>query len=117
GGDTLSNTKESFAGYYSIVSTEMKIADAINKDPALKAKVFDYYKQHYGKDPKPGQNDGSFDLNRDPAFVRQDAGPGKVTEQHALEDLAVQLFSDVFDKPVQVMGRDDPKAPGKEKDP
>src|SRR6185295_8116992 len=107
--------------------------DAFNKDPALKAKVFDYYKQHYGKeivepapgdlhfpykkDPKPGQNDGSFDLNRDPAFVRQDAGPGKVTEQHALEDLAVQLFSDVFDKSVTVLGRDDPKAPGVEKDP
>lgn len=133
GGDVQSNTKEAFAGYYSVVSTEMKIADALGKDPALKASVFDYYKQHYGKEivePAAGdlhfpyvkvmrtdQTDGSFRLERDPAFHRDDAGPGKVTEQHALEDLAVNLFSQVMDKPVQVMGRDDPAAPGQEKDP
>lgn len=133
GGDVQSNTKEAFAGYYSIVSSEMKIADAIGKDPALKAKVFDYYEKHYGNkivEPAPGdlhfpyekkmrtdQNDGSFRLERDPAFHRDDLGPGKVTEQKALEELAVQLFSERFDKPVQVMGRDDPKLPGREMDP
>ncbi len=132
GGDVQSNTKEAFAGYYSIVSSEMKIAEALDKDQALKAKVFDYYQTHYGKqivEPAAGdlhfpyikrmnpENDGSYQLLRDPAFHREDLGPGKVTEQHALEDLAVQLFSDRFDKPVQVMGRDDPSRPGKEMDP
>lgn len=56
GGDVESNTKEAFTGYYSVVSTEIKIAEALAKDPALKAKVFDYYKKHYGKEvvePKP----------------------------------------------------------------
>jgi len=131
GGDVQSNTKEAFAGYYSVVSSEMKIAGAIDKDPALKAKVYDYYQQHYGKqveDPAAGdlhfpymkqdRPDGSYQLLPDQAFQR-DAGasPGKVTEQHALEDLAVKLMEDRFDKPVQIMGRDDPQNPGAEKDP
>ncbi|MBX9720575.1 MAG: hypothetical protein K2X81_04180, partial [Candidatus Obscuribacterales bacterium] len=89
GGDVQSNTKEAFAGYYSIVSSEMKIAEALDKDQALKAKVFDYYQQHYGKqivEPAAGdlhfpyikhmnpENDGSYQLLRDPAFHRDDLG-------------------------------------------
>ncbi len=133
GGDVQTNTKEAFVGYYSVVSTEMKIAEALSKDPALKTKVFDFYKQHYGSEvvePAPADlhfpyikeaskepNDPSYKLVRDPAFHRDDLGQGKVTEQHALEDLAVKLMSDRLDKPVQVMGRDDPKLPGREMDP
>lgn len=133
GGDVQTNTKEAFVGYYSVVSSEMKIADALSKDPALKQRVFDFYKQHFGKEvvesdpkdlhfpykkqPKTDPDDGSFDLVRDPAFQRRELGATKVTEQKALEDLTVLLMSDRLDKPVTVMGRDDPKFPGREFDP
>jgi len=130
GGDVQSNTHQAFAGYYSIVSAEMKIADAIARDAALKARVYAYYQRHFGKqiaEPAAGdlhfpyvkqdRPDGSYQLVRDPAFKREDAGPGKVTLQHALEDLAIRLFEDRFDKPVQVMGREDPTLPGQEMDP
>jgi hypothetical protein len=130
GGDVQANTHEAFAGYYSIVSAQMKIAAAIAGNAALKVQVFDYYRRHFGNDivePAPGalhfpylkqdRPDGSYQLVRDPDFKREDLGAGKVTLQHALEDLAVRLFADRFDKPVQVMGRDDPAAPGVEKDP
>jgi hypothetical protein len=130
GGDFQSNTREAFVGYYSIVSTQMKIWTALATDAALKARVFAFYERHYGKtvvEPADGNvqfpyvkqpgTEGSYQLVRNPAFHREDAGQGKVTLQHALEDLAIRLFAERADKPVQVMGRDDPNDLGREKDP
>jgi hypothetical protein len=126
GGDVQSNTHQAFAGYYSVVSTEMEIATALEKDQALKAGVFGYYQKRWSNqivEPAAGdlhfpylkqdRPDGSYQLVPDPAFKREDLGQGKVTYQQALEDMAVALMEERFGKPVQIMGRDDPAQPGK----
>lgn len=123
GGDVQSNTKEAFAGYYSIVSTEMKMYDQMTQDATLKGKLFDYYQSRTGNHVVEPDGDvhfpykkidlggGVYRLDHDPDFHPLDLGPGKVTEQQMLEDLAVQLFSDRFDKPVTIMGKDNPATP------
>ncbi|MBM3464402.1 MAG: hypothetical protein FJX76_20090 [Armatimonadetes bacterium] len=127
GGDVVSNRHESFVGYYSIAATEKKIGDAMQRDPALRDKIAEYYEKNFGKQiadgplqypfsfvPRENPQDDhhpSFTLVADADFKIADPGAGKVTPQQACEDMAVRLFEEHFGKPVQIMGKDNPDTP------
>lgn len=126
GGDVEADTEHAYVGDYSLVLTAMKIYGALEQDAALKTKVFAYYKKRSGGkeivEPQAGDmhfpflrqtvQDGA--LTPDPQFKRVDLGDGKITYEQALEELAAWLFEEHFDKPVRVMGRDDPHNPSVE---
>jgi hypothetical protein len=116
GGDTVSNSKESFVGYNSISYTKNELKKFTDSHPEFKKWVTDYYyntlnngsqKLDNPVDLKAGQINGEIKKYPEKKI-------GTVSEDQMYEDLSVELFHEYFDKPITVMGKDDPATPQKE---
>ena len=125
GGDVMSNTKESFVGYYSISATSQRLARQMDSDPELKEKFVAEYEQRTGKkvvdakgptvfpfrqQMKEVENPAAlnWELVENPAFSKRALKPNEVTPAQMYEDSAKSLFEEKFGKPVTILGKDNP---------
>jgi len=126
GGDTQSNTKESFVGNYSLEATENKLHEGLQNSP-LKPEVISWYEAQTGKDVVETPQNETFPFRfvpvttssgvviqkkeANPDYKEPVLGEGQVSEAHMYDDLSVKLFEAQFNKPVTIMGRDNPNTP------
>lgn len=124
GGDTQSNSRESFVGFYSLAATENKLQKGLQGTP-LKSEVIAWYEQKTGKkvvetDPKttfryrfePATASDGTEITRmvpNPDYKEAVVGPNEVSDAQMYDDLAVSIFRSNLNKPVTIMGRDNPK--------
>ena len=126
GGDTTSNTRESFAGYYSLAATENKLYQALI-GTKFKDEVLHWYQDRnqvkvIETPPEttfpfrfvPVEASDGTKITRmegNPDYRVPEVGAGEVSEAQMFDDLAVGLFRQDLGKPVTIMGRDDLKTP------
>jgi len=125
GGDVLSNTKESFVGYYSLAATAKKLARQVDGDPELKVKFVAEYQERTGKKvvdaegptvfsfkTQPRETDNPtalpWELVENPSYVTRSLRANEVTSAQMYEDSAKAIFEEKFGKPVTILGKDDP---------
>ena len=126
GGDVVSNTKESFVGYYSLSATENKLHENLGTSP-LKTEVIHWYEGQTGKHVVESDPKTTFPFKFEPAVAMDgtkitrmvenpDYKPARVaanevSDAQMFDDLAVGLFHSELGKPVTVLGRDIPATP------
>lgn len=126
GGDTQSNTKESFVGNYSLEATENKLHEGLAQS-ALKPEVINWYEATTGKDVVETPQNETLPFRFVPVTTesgivieKKETNPdykapilqeGQVSEAQMYDDLSVKLFEAQFNKPVTIMGRDNPSTP------
>ena len=122
GGDVMANTKESFVGYYSLSATAQKLSKTVESDRALEARFVETYEQATGKhvvdegravvfpfvreersDAAENPTALSWHLAANPEFKQTRMAEGQVTKAEMYEDVATQMFSQKFGKPVTVV--------------
>ena len=124
GGDTQSNSNESFVGYYSLAATENKLHENLQSSP-IKPEVIQWYQNKTGKtvvesDPKTtfpfrfepvtaGDGTPITRMEKNPDYVKPQLADGQVSDAQMYDDLAVGVFESNLGKPVTIMGRDNPK--------
>ncbi len=123
GGDVMANSKESFAGYYSLAATENKLHVAL-KDKPFKQEVINFYEQRTGHRVVETPFHETFPFRFVPAIAldgthitRMEENPdyqtpslaqNEVSDAKMYDDLTVNLFTKALNRPVTVMGRDNP---------
>lgn len=129
GGDTQSNINESFVGNYSLTATENKLHEGL-KDSSMKGEVIRWYEGQTGKEVVETPHESTFPfrfvkvttsngtdilkMEDNPDFQQPELKEGQVAEAQMYDDLAVRLFEAQLNKPVTIMGRDNPDTPHKE---
>jgi len=129
GGDTVSNRNESYVGYYSLAATAKNLHNMGKQNPRIKQRMIAYYENQYNREVVKSDADNPFpfqlvprdypremhimpfSLEKNPDYNPGNLKPGQADEGQMYEDLATELFSKQFGKPVNVMGRDDPTTP------
>jgi hypothetical protein len=116
GGDTVSNSKESFIGYNSIYCTREELKLFADKHPDFKKWATDYYYNTLNKEVQKIDKPGDVNSEQSGSKIKKypEKKFGAVSEDQMYEDLAIELFREYFDKPVTPMGKDDPSTPKEE---
>jgi hypothetical protein len=126
GGDVQANTKEAFAGYYSLAATENQLHEGLIGQP-FKEDVIKWYQDKTGKTVIETPPNTTFPFRFVPMtapdgtqITRMEDNPdyampalkdGQVSDAQMYDDLAVNLFELNLGKPVTIMGRDDVTTP------
>ena len=129
GGDVQSNTKESFAGYYSLAATENKLHQGL-MGTKFKDDVIHWYQDRNRVKVIETPPNTTFPFRFVPVeapdgthITHMEGNPdyrvpllnaGEVSDARMYDDLSVGLFRQDLGKPVTVMGRDDPATPVQE---
>jgi hypothetical protein len=133
GGDTVSNTKESFWGYYSVAATAQNLAHSVRSSPGMKDKVIEFYENNFNTRVEQAKSDeeifpfkfvpveypreihrNNFKMVENPSYREMEPKRGTVSEGQMYEDLAMKLAEQQFGKPIVPMGKDDPATQHKE---
>jgi len=119
GGDTMSTTKDSFVGNYSMTATAEKVARDADADPKYRAEIIANFEARTGKQVVDGggrielpQNfratETEYQLIDNTRFEPKRLGPNQADMAEVCRSQAVSLFESVLGKPVTTMGVDDP---------
>lgn len=126
GGDVMSNNHHSLVGYYSLSATAERLAKSVEADPEMKEKFIADFEARTGKRVVGAQqretvfpyqqqmidvgDSGAlpWTLVENPKFRDRPLGPNEIRADQMYEQVAQDMFSKKFGKPVIVMGKDDP---------
>ncbi len=119
GGDTMSTTKDSFVGNYSMTATAEKVARDADADPKYRAEIIANFEARTGKTVVDGggrielpQNfratETDYQLVGNANYEPKRLGPNQADMSEVCRAQAVSLFESVLGKPVTTMGVDNP---------
>ncbi|MBI3925787.1 MAG: hypothetical protein HY319_09620 [Armatimonadetes bacterium] len=124
GGDVMSNSRESFVGYYSLSATADRL-HALCQDPQLKTRAVDFFEASSGREVVPDgahsslpylvmEHPSYLEIRDNPNYEAPHLAPAQASEGEMYEELARELFQSELGKPVTVMGKDDPETEHRE---